>query len=142
MHKTLKIIIITIFSMSIIVIGFIKILSHFKYSFTIKKADGKIKVPVTAYNFGSISHKDSILYNFKILNIGNTPIILSNIAPSCNCTSIEYSKNVIQPSDTLMIKTKFKPKKEDVGKNKITILLSGNFEKENLKLTLEGEVKN
>lgn len=141
MNKTLKVIIITLLSVFVISISFLKLLSHFKYSFDLKKSDGKIKVPVTTYNFGSVSYKDSIQYDFKILNIGKSPIVFSNIVPSCNCTSIDYKRNIIQPNDSLLIKTKFKPKKENVGKNKITVFLSGNFEQENLKLTLEGNIK-
>lgn len=49
-------------------------------------------------------------------------------------------QNIIQPADFLTIKAKFKPKKENIGKNQITVLLKGNFEQENLKLSLEGSV--
>lgn len=140
MCKTLKTILITLFSIFVIIIVVIKTLSNNKYSINIIKNEGKIKIPVSKYNFGKISYRDSVVYDFKIMNIGETPVVLSKISPSCNCTSLEYKNNSIQPADFLTIKAKFKPKKEDIGKNKITIFLKGNFEQENSILTLEGDV--
>jgi len=73
--------------------------------------------------------------------VGETPVTLIKISPSCNCTSLEYKNNVIQPVDFLTIKAKFKPKKDDIGRNKINIFLKGNFEQEKYILSLEGDVK-
>ncbi|WP_144281126.1 DUF1573 domain-containing protein [Chryseobacterium echinoideorum] len=140
MNKTLKIILITLFAIFVIIIAVIKTLSNNKYSINITKNDGKIKIPVSEYNFGEISYRDSVGYDFKIMNVGETPVVLSKISQSCNCTSLEYKNNDIQPADFLTIKAKFKPKKEDIGRNKITIFLKGNFEQENYILSLEGNV--
>ncbi|WP_312346048.1 DUF1573 domain-containing protein [Chryseobacterium binzhouense] len=140
MNKILKTILITLFSLFVIIIVIIKTLSNNKYSINITKNDGIIKIPISKYSFGEISYRDSVAYDFRIMNVGETPVILSKISPSCNCTSLEYKNNIIQPADFLTIKAKFKPKKEDIGRNKITVFLKGNFEQENLTLTLEGDV--
>lgn len=140
MSKTFKTIAITLIAVLFVFIISLKILTDSRYSINITKNDGKIKIPVSVYNFGKISYKDSISYDFKIQNVGESPVVLSNITPSCNCTSLEYKKNIIQPADFLMIKAKFKPKKDDIGKNKITVFIKGNFELENATLTLEGNV--
>lgn len=121
MNKILKTILITLFSIFVIIIAVIKTLSNNKYSINITKNDGIIKIPVSKYNFGEISYRDSVAYDFRIMNVGETPVILSKISPSCNCTSLEYKNNIIQPADFLTIKAKFKPTKEDIGKNKVTV---------------------
>ncbi|OPZ99453.1 MAG: hypothetical protein BWY70_00964 [Bacteroidetes bacterium ADurb.Bin408] len=61
------------------------------------------------FNFGSIyanSGHDG-LAEFKFINTGNEPLILTNVKTSCGCTSPFWQKDPINPGDTGKIVLKY-----------------------------------
>ena len=62
------------------------------------KADGpQIKVMEDKYDFGTIKQGDIVDHVFKFKNVGNKPLIISNIGVSCGCTVPDWSKEPVAP---------------------------------------------
>ena len=40
---------------------------------------------------------EQVSYTFKFKNVGNAPLIVSNIEKTCGCTSPDFSKEPIKP---------------------------------------------
>lgn len=69
----------------------------------------KIQFVSEEYNYGSIyanSGHDG-LAEFKFVNTGNEPLILTNVKTSCGCTSPFWQKDPINPGDTGKIVLKY-----------------------------------
>ena len=58
----------------------------------------------TTFNFGAIPQGKpvSVVYNFT--NTGKAPLILTNVHPSCGCTTEDYSKESIAPGKKGFVK--------------------------------------
>lgn len=104
------------------------------------KKNAKAYIPVSTYNFGTISLKDTINYNFKIKNIGENPLVINKIESTCNCTYFKYDNKPVFKNKELIIKSQFIPKKNKLGKNTASILIESNFEDRVIELKLEGIV--
>lgn len=69
----------------------------------------KIQFVSEEYNYGSIyanSGHDG-LAEFKFVNTGNEPLILTNVKTSCGCTSPFWQKEPLNPGDTGKIVLKY-----------------------------------
>jgi len=49
------------------------------------------------YDFGVIKRGPGAKHNFEFTNVGNQPIIIMNVTPSCGCTNVDWSKNPVLP---------------------------------------------
>ena len=62
------------------------------------------------HDFKTINEVDgAVSHTFKIKNEGQTPLVITNVAPSCGCTSREWTKEPIAPGKTGDIKVTFDP---------------------------------
>jgi hypothetical protein len=61
----------------------------------------------TEHDFGTIKEGTMANYEFTFTNTGKTPLILSNVQPSCGCTTPEWSKEPIMPGVKGTIKASF-----------------------------------
>lgn len=73
------------------------------------------------YNFGTLSLKDTFHHDFKFINTGNARLLISSVSGTCGCTSADYPKGFILPSDTGIIKVRFVPEKTGDQEKPITI---------------------
>jgi hypothetical protein len=72
------------------------------------KADGpQIKVMEDKYDFGTIKQGDIVDHVFKFKNVGNKPLVISNIGVSCGCTVPDWSKEPVMPGKTGTLSAKF-----------------------------------
>lgn len=62
----------------------------------------KTTIDYGTINAGSDGHR---VFTFK--NTGNKPLVLSNVKPSCGCTTPDWSKQAIQPGKTGTIKVNY-----------------------------------
>lgn len=67
-------------------------------------AQGKLEFDKETHDFGTIAQGTPVSYEFKFKNTGNEPIVLSDVVPSCGCTTPEYSKAPVLPGKTAVIK--------------------------------------
>jgi len=72
-----------------------------------------MKFDQDSYNFGKIVQGDSVVHQFKFVNVGKTPLIITDATATCGCTKPEWSKEPIQPNAEGSIKVTF----HSVGKS-------------------------
>ncbi|MBX6380482.1 MAG: DUF1573 domain-containing protein [Thermoflavifilum aggregans] len=58
---------------------------------------GKVKFNQETIDFGTtkLNHPVSVTFVFK--NVGNTPLIIENVRPSCGCTTPSYTQEPVLP---------------------------------------------
>ncbi|MEH0155814.1 DUF1573 domain-containing protein [Limibacter armeniacum] len=74
---------------------------------TVTHAQGVFVFDAIEYNFGEILESDTVSYSFRFTNHGNQPIIISEVAASCGCTTPSWSKEPVLPGETGQITTAF-----------------------------------
>lgn len=82
-----------ILSFSLVVLCFV--------AFAAMKADvqSEFKFEEETHDFGKIPQGTPVTYNFKFTNIGDQPLIISNIETSCGCTAPKYSNTPVKKGD-------------------------------------------
>ncbi|MFD2512532.1 DUF1573 domain-containing protein [Pontibacter locisalis] len=81
----------------------------FCLAFTANKAfsQAEIKLEKETHDFGTIAEGTQASYEFKVKNVGNQPLIISAVQPSCGCTTPEWTREPIQPGKTGLIKAMY-----------------------------------
>lgn len=66
--------------------------------------------PEKTHDFGIIKEeKGPVSTTFEVINTGNKPLIIVDVAVSCGCTSREYTKKPIAPGKSGKIKVTYSP---------------------------------
>ncbi len=63
-------------------------------------AIGEFKFEKETHDFGTIPQNQPASYDFKFLNNGDAPIIISEVKPSCGCSVAEFTKTPIKPGES------------------------------------------
>ncbi len=98
-----------------------------------------VQVIDTAYNFDKVTEGEIVTYNYRFVNTGKKPLIVTNASASCGCTVPEKPEKPIAPGDTGFIKVKFNSEHR-VGMAHKTVTVSSNAEPAFPELLLRGEV--
>ncbi|MEQ1554878.1 MAG: DUF1573 domain-containing protein, partial [Ferruginibacter sp.] len=93
----------------------------------------------TAYNFGKATDGEVVTYNYRFVNTGSKPLIISDAHASCGCTVPEKPEAPIQPGDTGFLKVSFNSAGR-VGQVHKNVTVSSNAEPAFPELMLAGEV--
>ena len=64
----------------------------------------EIKFEETIHDFGNIKDGTLAAYEFVFTNTGKVPLVLSNVQPSCGCTTPVWSREPIAPGTQGKIK--------------------------------------
>jgi len=64
------------------------------------------------YDFGVIKRGPGAEHTFQFTNIGNQPIIVQDVTPSCGCTNVDWSKNPVLPGQKGFIKLTLKTEEQ------------------------------
>jgi Protein of unknown function (DUF1573) len=105
----------------------------------------EIKDPTTVliidsvYDFGKVSEGEIVTHNYRFVNTGKKPLIVSNASASCGCTIPEKPEKPIESGDTGLIKVKFNSEHR-VGMAHKTVTVSSNATPAFPELLLKGEV--
>ena len=67
----------------------------------------KISFTEKSYNFGDITQGDKVEYTFEFENVGNEPLILSDVRTTCGCTAPQWPKEPIAPGASAKLKVVF-----------------------------------
>lgn len=123
---------------SIILIVLISVLTY-------KKSErfdvfAKVEISNKEYDFGRISHLDTVKHTFTIKNIGKESLLITKVIANCTCTVTSYDSGIILPDSIARIKAMFIPDKNRLGKNSASILVEGNFKDGVKRLDLKGYV--
>ena len=63
----------------------------------VKMVADAIKWKSESIDVGNIPQGKPKIIRFEFTNTGSKPIIIQNVAPSCGCTTADYTKTPIQP---------------------------------------------
>lgn len=54
-------------------------------------------------DFGKIAQGKPVSYDFKFVNTGDEPLILTNVEPSCGCTVAKFTRTPVKKGETGVI---------------------------------------
>ena len=104
------------------------------------KLGPKIQWEDENWNWGKIiMEQGGVGHNFKFINVGDEPVKILEVLPSCGCTVAEWSTQSILPGKSGIVKVKFDPKGK-LGPNSKYITVKTNSEPAVFTLTIKGEV--
>ena len=73
-------------------------------------AQPEIKFENTTYDFGKIKEEGGkVTGKFIFTNVGNEPLLLTNVRPGCGCTAANYTKEAIAPGEQGFIEATYNP---------------------------------
>lgn len=67
-------------------------------------AQGNLKFEKATYEFGNVTEGTQATYEFRFKNIGDQPVIIANVQPSCGCTTPAWTKTPILPGKSGTVK--------------------------------------
>jgi hypothetical protein len=99
----------------------------------------EMKFEHIAHKFGKVTEGTMIKHTFKFTNTGTTPLIISEVAPQCGCTTTDFPKKPILPNQTgeITLELDTKGKRGEIEKNARIV---ANIEGGTMFLFLRGEV--
>ncbi|WP_027001138.1 DUF1573 domain-containing protein [Hugenholtzia roseola] len=87
-------------------------------------AMAKIQFDNPVYNFGTVSEGTEVEHTFEFTNTGDSPLIISDVKPSCGCTTPDYTKEPIAPNQKGKIVLKFDSKGKAGNNDKATTVFA------------------
>jgi hypothetical protein len=111
----------------------------------LKAQDANTATPTTVqlidsvHDFGNIVEGENVEFSYRFKNVGNYPLVVSNVSASCGCTVPEKPEEPIKPGETGFIKVKFNSEGRPGSAHKTVTVLS-NASPTFPELLLKGEV--
>jgi len=102
-------------------------------------AQPAMKVVKESHDFGTIEEGTQASFTFDIKNIGDQPLIINNVQPSCGCTTPEWTKEPIAPGATGKIMATFNSQGRPGAFNKAVTVMNNTSEATRV-LTIKGFV--
>jgi len=92
------------------------------------ETEDEVLIDKTIHDFGTIGENDgSVSATFTLTNNTKATIMITNVAPSCGCTTPDWTKEPIEPGKTGQVVATFNPKGRRGPFDKtVTIVTSGN----------------
>ena len=91
------------------------------------------------HDYGTIEYGADGNMVFTFTNKGKTPIVLSNVRASCDCTTPEWTKTPVVPGEKGTIKVKYNTNLPGIFNKSITV--TSNAANSNVLLRIKGNVK-
>lgn len=125
--------------LSISAIFFFGLLSAQTTETVVNEPKGEITFTSVEHDYGTVEYNANGTCVFEFTNTGKAVLVLSNVQPSCGCTSPEWSKEPIKPGDKGKISVRYNT--AIVGPFHKTITVLSNAVTNPVVLTIKGEVK-
>lgn len=90
-------------------------------------------------DLGMVKQNEKVTVEFKFSNVGNAPLIISSVKPSCGCTIANYSKESVQPGESSKITAVYNA--SSVGHFSKSIVVKTNTIDDTMILKLSGTVE-
>ncbi|MBQ1649339.1 MAG: DUF1573 domain-containing protein, partial [Bacteroidales bacterium] len=69
---------------------------------------GVVRLDKTVHDFGDIMIADGpVSCSFTVTNIGSEPTVIFNVASSCGCTDVDWTKKPLQPGEKGTVKATY-----------------------------------
>lgn len=108
-------------------------------SATTQQEQASFEFETEVYDFGQLKEGDEAKAEFVFRNTGTEPIVITNVRPSCGCTTPFYSKEPVAPGETGVIHASYGTKGRPGSFNRkiavhtsagnVDIWIKGNVEK-------------
>ncbi len=117
---------------------FIISLGLLSFKIDIAEKAAQIKFEKTTHDFGKLKQDAPAEFEFVFKNIGDAPLILTNVASTCGCTVPTWPKEPILPGKEGKIFVKYDSHR--LGTFSKTITVESNAKSGPVYLTIKGEV--
>jgi len=84
----------------------------------------KIAFAERSFDFGEITQGDRVEHVFEFENIGNEPLILSDVRTTCGCTAPEWPREPIAPGQKSQVRVVFNSTGKMGMQNKVITVMS------------------
>ena len=84
----------------------------------------KIYFAEKSYDFGDITQGEKVEYTFEFENVGNAPLILSDVRTTCGCTAPEWPKEPVAPGASAKLRVVFNSAGKMGMQNKVITVMS------------------
>jgi hypothetical protein len=91
------------------------------------------------YDFGTLVEGETVSGTFIVTNKGKVDLIITDVKPSCGCTTPDWTKDAIAPGETGEIKFEFNSANR-VGKQNKSITVKSNAENTITTIRISGDV--
>lgn len=104
-------------------------------------AQPRVEVIERTFDFGTIKEVDGVKTGkFIIKNIGNEPLRITNVRPSCGCTASKYTTEDIAPGASGFIEAAYDPTNRPGGFNKSIAVNTNDPQHETFVIYIKGDV--
>jgi hypothetical protein len=90
------------------------------------------------HDFGKIKQGVPVTHEFKFTNKGKVPMVITNVAPSCGCTTPDWTRDPIAPGGEGFIKATYNAAAPGAFNKSVTV--TANVENGSVQLFIKGEV--
>lgn len=127
---------------SFLALGFITLTYFQLVAFTLPQAKvsvltAKFQWSTTAVNVGQIKQNVPKVIEFTFTNVGDAPLMLTEVKGSCGCTATDYTREPIMPNGTGKITATYNA--ASIGQFTKTVTVSSNVG-DPVVLSISGEV--
>jgi hypothetical protein len=88
--------------------------------------EAELSLPERSFSFGAIGDSQAVSHVYKLVNIGDEPITISDVSTSCGCTVTLLDKKEIASGDTARLKVTLDPKGKGIGEIEKTVWITSN----------------
>lgn len=94
------------------------------------------------YDAGTVAVGEVIKASFKVENTGDSPLVISDVKPTCSCTVSDFPKDPIAPGETGIIKATVDTKNASVGRLQKSIRILANTTPDVTIVTIQAKIIN
>ena len=81
----------------------------------------KVDIDKTSVSLGSFDWKKEQKATFVLKNTGGKPLVAEYVNTSCGCTSVDYSKEPVQPGKEMVLNVTYKAEHPEYFDKTITV---------------------
>ena len=93
----------------------------------------------TVHDFGTIKHNEPVSHEFRFVNKGSEPLVITSVQASCGCTVAKYTKDPIAPGGEGFVTATYNA--ATMGAFNKTVTVNANTKEGSIILSIRGEVK-
>jgi len=106
-----------------------------------KSGAPEIHFPETLHDFGTILATDKVTNEFKVINRGDAPLVLTKAKASCGCTVASFTRTAIPPGGEGAVTVTFSPGKRRAEQKKTVSISSNDPKNPRVKITVRAFVE-
>lgn len=99
-----------------------------------------VRVDDTEFKFGTIKEGEKVEHTYVLTNQGKSDLHIRKVNASCGCTAVQPEKNVINPGESVNIKTVFNSAGKLGNQNKTVTIITNDPKNSKMILWVKGEV--